>query len=227
MKALILKDLHYIYKDGRKGLTGVNFECEEGSKVCLIGKNGSGKTTLLLHINGLLNGTGLIEVMGIRRSKNTMKEIRQKTGLLFSQVEHHFIMPELINDILLGVEAGSAGYEKAMEIIGYFNLNRYAGTNPLELSSGEMKRAALAGILARQPELLLLDEPLQNLDRENSTKLMDILSSLKVTMLIATHSRFLVENLADQVAVMDSGRITGVYTKSKAMKRKDVNDLLL
>lgn len=227
IKALVIRDLHFHYRDGRTGLNGLSLECDAGSKVCLVGRNGSGKTTLLLHINGLLNGKGYIEVCGIKRSRETMKEIRRKTGLLFSQVEHHFIMPELFSDILLGTEKGTDEYWKAMEIIGYFSLSAYRGKNPLELSSGEMKRAALAGILARQPELLLLDEPLQNLDRENSGKLLAILASLDVTMLIATHSRFLVENIADYVAVMDSGGITGFYAKKEALRQKEVKDLLL
>jgi energy-coupling factor transporter ATP-binding protein EcfA2 len=226
MKALSIKDLRYRYRDGRNGLDGVNIEIEKGAKVCLIGRNGSGKTTLLLHINGLLNGEGLIEVMGIRRSRKTMKDIRKKTGFLFSQVEHHFIMPELLNDVLLGMEDtnDSAG---AMKLLEAFNLTRYIGRNPLELSAGEMKRAALAGVLARNPELLLLDEPLQNLDRENSEKLLALLLGLKKSMLIATHSRFLVERLADQVAVMEAGMITGVFDRAEALRRKDVKDLLL
>ncbi len=227
IKALIIRDLCFNYSDGRTGLDGVSLECDAGTKVCLVGRNGSGKTTLLLHINGLLDGKGYIEVCGIKRSRKTMKQIRGKTGLLFSQVEHHFIMPELFSDILLGTEAGTAEYRKAMEIIEYFDLFRYRGRNPLELSSGEMKRAALAGILARQPELLLLDEPLQNLDRENAERLLSILASLDVTMVIATHSRFIVENIADHVAVMDAGKITGFYMKRDALKRKDIRNLLL
>jgi energy-coupling factor transporter ATP-binding protein EcfA2 len=226
MKALLIKDLSYRYSDGRSGLEGVDIEIEKGSKVCLIGRNGSGKTTLLLHINGLLNGEGLIEVMGIRRSRETMKDIRKKTGFLFSQVEHHFIMPELLNDVHLGTdEPDNSG--SALKLLEAFNLTKYIGKNPLELSAGEMKRAALAGVLARDPEILLLDEPLQNLDRENSEKLLSILLGLKKSMLIATHSRFLVERLADQVAIMENGRITALYEKKSAMKRKDVKDLLL
>ncbi len=226
MKALLIKDLSYRYSDGRSGLEGVDIEIEKGSKVCLIGRNGSGKTTLLLHINGLLNGEGLIEVMGIRRSRETMKDIRKKTGFLFSQVEHHFIMPELLNDVLLGTDdPDNSG--SAMKLLEAFNLTKYIGKNPLELSAGEMKRAALAGVLARDPEILLLDEPLQNLDRENSEKLLSILLGLKKSMLIAPHSRFLVERLADQVAIMENGRITALYEKKSAMKRKDVKDLLL
>jgi len=227
MKALVIKDFHYSYKDGRRGLAGVNLECDKGSKVCLLGKNGSGKTTLLLNICGLLNGTGYIEVMGLKRTKKTIKEIRNRTGLLFSQVEHQFIMPELLNDILLGTSCDTAGEEKAIRLIEYFNLDKYIGHNPLELSAGEMKRAALAGILVKEPELLLLDEPLQNLDRENSNRLATILNSLKMTMLIATHSRFVVENIADHVAVMSAGSITGFYSIDEALDRQDINDLLL
>jgi len=89
-----------------------------------------------------------------------------------------------------------------------------------------MKRAALAGVLARGPQLLLLDEPLGGLDRENGEKLAAVLRSLATTMLIATHRRFVVDEVATHVAVMEEGRITGFYEKKKALKMRNVQGLL-
>ncbi|MGV7931086.1 MAG: energy-coupling factor ABC transporter ATP-binding protein [Spirochaetota bacterium] len=229
-KALVVRDITYRYPDGRMALDGVDLELDEGMRVCLAGKNGSGKTTLFLNIDGLLDGEGFISVMGIEREAGTMTRIRRSVGFLFSQVEHQFIMNDLLNDVMLGVgeEATDIAARKdiAMEWLERFDLSRYADRNPLDLSAGEMKRAALAGVLARGPELLLLDEPLGGLDRENGEKLAAILRSLPTTMLIATHRRFMVEEVATHVAVMEEGRIMGIYEKKKALKMRNVQDLL-
>ncbi|HSV95686.1 MAG TPA: ABC transporter ATP-binding protein [Spirochaetota bacterium] len=230
MKTLIVRNLSYRYPDGRRALDGVNIEVDEGMRVCLAGKNGSGKTTLFLNIDGLLDGDGFISVMGIERSAGTMARIRRSIGFLFSQVEHQFIMTDLLNDVILSVgdEAPDIGAKRkaAMEWLERFDLSRYADRNPLELSAGEMKRAALAGVLARRPGLLLLDEALGGLDRENGEKLAAILRSLSTTMLIATHRRFMVEEVATHVAVMEEGAITGIYEKKKALKMRTVQKFL-
>lgn len=227
---LNVRNLVYAYPDGRMALGGVNLELEPGMRVCVAGRNGSGKTTLFLNIDGLLDGEGYIEVMGVVRSAKTMARIRSMVGFLFSQVEHQFIMTDLLNDVILSLGNEASGTEdkkkKALEWLERFDLARYADRNPLDLSAGEMKRAALAGVLARKPELLLLDEPLGGLDRENGEKLAAILRSLTTTMLIATHRRFMVEEVATHVAVMEEGRITGFYEKKKALKMRNVQDLL-
>ncbi|MBP7604150.1 MAG: ABC transporter ATP-binding protein [Spirochaetes bacterium] len=228
--ALAVRNLVYAYPDGRMALRGVNLELDPGTRVCLAGRNGSGKTTLFLNIDGLLDGEGHIEVMGVVRSARTITRIRSMVGFLFSQVEHQFIMTDLLNDVILSLGDDASGAEdkkkKALEWLERFDLERYADRNPLDLSTGEMKRAALAGVLARGPQLLLLDEPLGGLDRANSEKLAAILRSLPTTMLIATHRRFMAEEVATHVAVMEEGRIAGIYEKEKALKRRDVRMLL-
>ncbi len=231
MKAIVVKNLSYRYPDGREGLSGVDLEVLAGMKVCLLGRNGSGKTTLLLHLNGLLDGDGTIEVMGVRRGRTTVPEMRRRVGILFSHVEHHFIMNDLLNDVILSVDDAAAPTAegkrlRAMEWLERFDLVRYRDCSPLELSAGEMKRAALAGVLAREPDVLLLDEPLQGLDRENAARLVSLLKPLEKTMLVATHQRFLVEEIATHVAVMERGKVAGLYTKREGLERKDVRGLL-
>lgn len=230
MNALAIKGLEYQYPDGRYGLRGVDFTVEEGNRVALIGSNGSGKTTLLLHVIGLLDGDGYIEVMGIERTRKTIREIRKRVGFLFSQVEYQFIMPDLLNDIILGFSETSLPRElkkdKAMQWLENLNLSQYSDRSPLDLSSGEMKRAALAAILSRDPDILLLDEPLNNLDKQNSMILIEILRSLKNTMIFATHRRLLVEQLSTHIALMEGGRITGFYRKEDGLKLSREKDLL-
>ena len=230
MNAIMIKDLTYHYPSGRHALKGVSLELPEGTRTALIGKNGSGKSTLLLHINGLLDGGGIIEVSGVRRSRATIAEIRKKIGLLFGQTEYHFIMTDLLRDVMLGVrDAGLSPEQKRGEAMGwlrYFGLEGYASASPMDLSSGEMKRAALAGVLAAKPEILLLDEPLNGLDRESAAGLVSLLKEVPATMIIATHRLFLVETLATHVAVMDEGIITGFYPVEKGLRLKKVKDLL-
>ncbi len=229
-KAMVVRNLSYNYPDGRRGLDGVNIEVESGMRVALVGKNGSGKTTLLLHINGLLDGKGHISVMGIERNRKTMKEIRGRVGYLFSQVEYQFIMPDLINDVMLGLSGGKGtpheARDAAMKWLRRFDLERYAEYSPLDLSAGEMKRAALAGILAGNPDLLLLDEPLNNLDRESGDVLISLLANTPSTMLIATHRLHLVKGLATHVAVMKNGAVTAFLAKKDALRDEEVLSLL-
>lgn len=230
MKALIVRNLNFQYPDGRAGLNGVNLELEQGMKVALVGRNGCGKTTFLLHINGLLDGDGHLEVMNTRRSRKTIKEIRKRVGFLFSQVEYQFIMPDLRNDIILSLSETAdtmpVKEKTAMDWLRRFGLEQLAGYHPLDLSSGEMKRAALAAILAKKPDILLLDEPLNNLDRENSLVLISLLKSLDNTMIMATHRRLLVEELATHIAVMEGGTVTGFYDVKKGLKMEKVKSLI-
>jgi cobalt/nickel transport system ATP-binding protein len=230
MKILEIKGLHYSYPDGKKALAGADLFLDKGTRTALIGKNGSGKTTLMLHVVGLLDGEGHIAVAGISRTPKTISKIRKHVGYLFSQVEYQFIMPDLINDIILSIPDSSAAKEKKIHVaekwLERFNLSQYSSSNPLDLSSGEMKRAALAGVLAKEPELLLLDEPLNNLDRENSIILIDLLKSFSAAMLIATHRRFIIEELATHIAVMERGIITGFYEKNAGLKRKEIRELI-
>ncbi|MCL1911846.1 MAG: energy-coupling factor ABC transporter ATP-binding protein [Leptospirales bacterium] len=230
MDALVIKNLNYSYPDGKAALSDVNLTVQEGSRVALIGENGSGKSTLLFHINGLLDGQGYIEVMGIRRAKKNMKAIRRSIGCLLNPIEYQFIMPDLANDIMISLPERLSDKEKyyaALQWLRKFNLERYASSSPLELSSGEMKKAALAGILAREPDLLLIDEPLNNLDRASSLEILELLASMNQTMLVATHRFIAAEKLATHVAVMKGGSITGYYSAKEALALKEVKELLI
>jgi len=225
-----IKNLTYTYPDGRTGLDDINIEITKGMKLALLGGNGSGKTTLLLHLNGLLDGRGEITVFGMKRKKSSIKEIRRRIGFLFSDVHHHFIMPDLLNDVMLGMSGMNMSVqskkENASAWIDKFGLSDYSRCSPLELSSGEMKRAAMAGIMASDPGMLVLDEPLNNIDKKNSLMLLNILSSIDLSMIIATHRSIVAENLATHIAVMHDGQISEPYEKKEALKMNKVKNLL-
>ena len=218
---ILVKNLSYRYPDGKQALDGINLEVAPSSRLILAGPNGSGKSTLLLHLNGLLDGPGEISIAGLARTRRNMGKIRKIIGYLFSQVEYQFIMPDLLNDVMLSVPDDVSDISRrrdlAMGWIARLGLEEFAERSPLELSSGEMKRAALAGILAGEPEVILMDEPLNNLDRASSMQLMDILSSLDQTMVIATHRRLLAEKCATHLAFMKQGRIEEVLEAGDAL----------
>ena len=231
MYSIAVKNLSYTYPDGKRALNNLSIEIEEGAKVALVGHNGSGKTTLLLHLNGLLDGKGDIEIAGIKRNKKNIPVIRKKTGLLLNRAEYNFIMPDLLSDILLSVPVGIKNSDErrniAMQWLKRFSIEQYAASNPMDLSSGEMKKGAMAGIFAMAPEVVLLDEPLSNLDRPACIEVIDILSGMNQTILMATHQRILAEKLATHIAVIERGEITGLYPKDKALLMDEVNNLLL
>jgi cobalt/nickel transport system ATP-binding protein len=228
--AITVRNLSYSYPDGSRALEQVDLEVRSGSRLVLAGPNGSGKSTLLLHLNGLLDGPGEITVAGLERTRREIRNIRKKIGYLFSQPEYQFIMPELLNDVILSIPERISGKERrkeaAMGWLEKLGLAGYAGRSPLDLSSGEMKRAALAGILAREPELLLMDEPLGSLDRESSMQLIDIFDSLEQTMVIATHRRLLAERCATDIAFMRDGRITGIHPAEEALCSPEAKQVL-
>ena len=231
MKSIKVENLSYTYPDGKKALNNLSLEIEEGAKVALAGHNGSGKTTLLLHLNGLLDGKGHIKIAGIERTKKNIPLIRKKTGLLLNRAEYNFIMPDLFSDILLSIPPEIKNQNERKEIafqwLKRFSIDQYARSNPMDLSSGEMKKGAMAGIFAMEPEVVLLDEPLSNLDRPACMEVIDILSGMNQTILMATHQRILAEKLATHVAVIERGEIKGLYPKDKALLMDEVNNLLL
>jgi len=227
---IYVHDLSYRYPDGRLALDSVHMQVVPASRLVLAGPNGSGKSTLLLHLNGLLDGPGEISIAGLPRTRKNMGAIRKRIGYLFSQVEYQFIMPDLLNDVMLSVPDVIADLEQrkhiAMGWIAKLGLQHYANRSPLDLSSGEMKRAALAGILAREPEVILMDEPLSNLDRKSSMMLIDILSSLKQTMVIATHREIIARECATHIAFMREGRVDEVMPVTDALATPAADEVL-
>ena len=183
-----------------------------------------------MHIVGLLDGEGEIEVNGILRTRKNMDLIRREAGILFGQTEFHFIMPDVLNDVMLSMRDGNMTIvekkQKAVDCLTLLGIHHCAAVSPLDLSAGEMKRASLAGVLAGNPSLLLMDEPLNNLDREGIESLIEILKGLQQSMLVSTHRKYIIEKLATHCAVMDNGRITEVIPRKKFHGNILINSLV-
>lgn len=210
MKIISAHNISYRYPDGTNAISKISFTVEQGEKIALIGHNGSGKSTLLLLLGALILPTSGTLVIGERElTRKTQSTIRKKVGMLFTHVEYQFIMPDCLNDVMLSIREGTREERKAlaMQYLRNVNLEEHVHQNPIFLSSGEMKRAALASILAKQPEFLLLDEPLANLDKPSSDAVIKILESVDIAIIFATHARHAVEALAKRTIVLDKGNL--------------------
>jgi cobalt/nickel transport system ATP-binding protein len=208
-----ITNLSYVYADGTQALDHINLAIEATERVALIGANGSGKSTLLLHLNGILSPqTGSVKVGEQAMTPDNLKSIRNFVGLVFQNPDDQLFMPTVWEDIAFGpLNQGIAEPElshriqHAMRAVG---LNaHYAERMASNLSGGEKKRVAIAGILAMQPQVLVFDEPSAQLDPHSRRQLIELLRSLPLTQLIATHDLDLALDLCSTTVVLSRGRV--------------------
>lgn len=211
MSAVLVRGLRYRYADGTQALDGVDFECAEGECVALFGANGSGKTTFALHLNGLLQGEGSVEICGVAVQKSTLNEIRRLAGLVFQDADEQLFMPTVLEDAAFGPlnlglprEQAVARAAKALEQVGMAGALHKA---PYHLSAGEKRRAALAGVLAMDPRVLVLDEPTTSLDPPGHRDLIQLVRALPQARILATHDVAFARALASRAVFFDRGRI--------------------
>lgn len=188
---IAVRDLRYRYEDGTAALNGVNFRLEAGESVALLGANGSGKTTFALHLNGLLSGEGSVEVCGLPMNKRHAAEIRRKIGLVFQDSDCQLFMPTVMEDVTFGPLNHGLPPEKALEramvALTRVGMSGAAAKAPYHLSAGEKKKVAIAGILAMEPEILVLDEPTTFLDPPGQRALAELLADLPQAKILITH----------------------------------------
>jgi|Deesub1362A_J573_1020465.scaffolds.fasta_scaffold00057_60 cobalt/nickel transport system ATP-binding protein len=218
MEAIIAtRSLDYVYPDGTKALKDINVSIERGLKVAFIGPNGAGKSTFLLHLNGILRptrGEVFIEGKPLKYDKQSLKKVRQKVGMVFQNPDDQLFAPQVWQDVAFGPRniglpesEVRERVDKALKMVGIEHL---AEKPPHFLSVGQKKRAAIAGILAMDPEILVLDEPLSHLDPQGRNELIEILDDLSFlgkTILVATHSVEFAYFWADYIYVLISGTI--------------------
>ena len=209
-----IQGLIYRYPDGRPALNGVHMTLAEGEKVALVGANGSGKSTLLLNLIGcLIPQSGEIRAFGHIVDKASLPEVRKKTGFLFQNPEDQLFMPTVREDV--SIAPANKGWEHARirdwveECMATAGVAHLADRPPWRLSNGEKRLVAVAGILAMQPELFLMDEPTSDLDPRARRNFIALLKRLSHAMLIATHDLDMVLECCTRVIVLDNGRIVG------------------
>lgn len=208
---ILVRGLRYQYDDGTVALNGVNFRLEAGETVALLGANGSGKTTFVLHLNGLLSGEGTVEVCGLPVNPKNIVEVRRKIGLVFQDSESQLFMPTVLEDVAFGpLNHGLSpqkAAQRAMACLEQVGMSAAAGKAPYHLSAGEKKRVAIAGILAVEPDILVLDEPTTFLDPPGQRALAQLLSALPQAKILITHDMPFARALCSRAAFFRNGVI--------------------
>ena len=218
-----IEDLNFVYQKGmpdeRQVLHDVNLEIEDHDIVAIIGHTGSGKSSLIQHFNALLKPTsGKITVNGIdiTDKKANLKEIRKKVGMVFQYPEYQLFEETVFKDIAFGPknmglskeEIETSVYE-AMEMVGLSK--DLKDRSPFELSGGQKRRVAIAGVLSMKPEIFILDEPTAGLDPKGRDSLLEKIENLHknsdMTVIFVSHSMEEVARLAKNVIVMNDGRV--------------------
>ncbi|OLP15874.1 cobalt ABC transporter ATP-binding protein [Leptolyngbya sp. 'hensonii'] len=211
---IAIEKLSYIYPDGTEALRGIDLAIQATERVALVGANGSGKSTLLLHVNGILiPQRGSIRVGDWPIEPRYLKQIRNFVGVVFQNPDDQIFMPTVWEDIgfgptnqgLRGVEL-SQRVQAALWAVG-LDLEQYGHRNPSNLSGGEKKRVAIAGVLAMQPQILVFDEPTAQLDPRSRRQLIQLLQTLPQTQLIATHDLDMALELCSRAIVLSQGQV--------------------
>jgi cobalt/nickel transport system ATP-binding protein len=207
-----MRDVEFAYPDGRTALRGVNLTVEGGQRVALLGPNGAGKTTLALHLNGILEpSSGSVSIAGLDVTEPNLAEVRRLVGLVFQDANDQLFMPTVREDVAFGpANLGLTGAdleERVGVALGSVGGTEFAGRPPHHLSGGEKRRAALATVLAMEPEVLAFDEPSSGLDPAGRRELVATLRSLPMTKLIITHDMSLALELCPRAVIMNHGAV--------------------
>lgn len=221
--AITFKSLSYIYDEGmpyaHHALKDINLNIEEGKITAIIGKTGSGKSTLVEHLNALLvPSSGSLEIEDtiiLPGKKNKgLKALRKKVGLVFQFSEYQLFEETILKDVAFGPKNYGASEQEAiakaklaLKMVGIDE--SYYETSPFDLSGGQKRRIAIAGILALEPKIIVLDEPTAGLDPKGSQEMIDLFVKLNkkagITVILVTHDNEIVYNYADNTVLMADG----------------------
>ncbi|MFW9896786.1 MAG: energy-coupling factor ABC transporter ATP-binding protein [Candidatus Thorarchaeota archaeon] len=215
----------------------MSLNIEENAIYALTGNNGSGKTTLLRLLVGLLKpSSGLIKIFNnpLTRDKKKLWKLRQSIGFLFQNPDDQLFAPTIGEDVSFGAKNLKLDDEEVNKRVNWalkaVDLLDFKNFSPFDLSWGQKKRAALAGVLVMKPKLLILDEPFANLDFKSIYNHLRILENLRkennITLLFTTHNLFFVENWAEKMVVLHDGKIVFEGSPQQGLKDTDVNNLL-
>jgi len=195
---ITIKNLNYHYPDGTKALDNISLEVKQGETVGIIGPNGAGKSTLLLHLNGILEGDGKVEVDG-------------EVGLVFQNPDDQLFMPTVFDDVSFGpINMELNRKEIINQVDGALNKVGMVGFKERtshHLSLGEKRKISLATVLSMNPDVLVLDEPTSNLDPASRREFINFIGKMDITKIIATHDLDMVKKTCSRVIILNNGKI--------------------
>lgn len=219
--SIALEHVNYIYSPGtayeKRALNDISLEIGQGQFVGIIGHTGSGKSTLIQHLNGLMKATSgdiLYDGQSIYAEGYDMRKMRSQVGLVFQYPEHQLFEVDVISDVCFGPknqglseEESEKNAREALELVGF--PEKYYKQSPFELSGGQKRRVAIAGVLAMKPKVLILDEPTAGLDPKGRDEILDQIAKLHketgMTVVLVSHSMEDVARYVDRIIVMNKG----------------------
>lgn len=216
-------DLTFAYPDGRQAIDSLSLNVQEGETVGLIGPNGAGKTTLFLCLCGVLAcKRGMISVAGLDPADATQRrQLPSKIGIVFQNSDDQLFSSSVLDDVAFGPLnldlPKNEVKQRVSQSLAQVGMSGQEDRVPFHLSGGEKRRAAIAGVLAMRPSVLLLDEPTMFLDPRGRRDIIDLIRSLPGTKLMATHDLPMVRECCSRVIVLNQGKLIAEGTPSSIM----------
>ena len=228
-----LENISHRYSDGTLALHDVSLSFEKGERIALLGTNGSGKTTLLHHLNGILKPTmGKIyfEDKPLEYDSKTLLDLRRRVGFVFQDPNDQLFAPTVKQDVAFGplnlgqpTDKVKRVVDEALRIVG---MTEFSDKPPHFLSFGQKKRVAIAGVLAMQPEVLIMDEPTSNLDPRATSEILHLLlrlnKDLGLTLLLATHDVDMVPLFANKLYILNKGKLVSEGSPEELFSNTDL-----
>jgi cobalt/nickel transport system ATP-binding protein len=226
--AIDINHVFFRYPDFR--MEDINLQLHVGEQKAIVGLNGSGKTTLFKLILGLLEpDSGEIFVFDRKITRDNLWEMRQNVGFLFQNPDDQLFAPTVWEDVAFGPRNLGLSEEEVAERVKWaldrVGMSRYVNRPVNQMSHGQAKRVALAGLIAMRPSILILDEPFTGLDFKMVETMIEIIQKLRqdgISIMFTTHNRFFIENWSDSVAVIKDGRIIYDGPTKEAVKQSEV-----
>jgi cobalt/nickel transport system ATP-binding protein len=228
-----LENLSHRYSDGTLALDDISLSFAKGERIAMLGTNGSGKTTLLNHLNGILKptaGTIYYEDKPLEYNAKALLDLRKRVGFVFQDPNDQLFAPTVKQDVAFGPL--NLGYspdkvkelvDEALQIVG---MSEFTEKPPHFLSLGQKKRVALAGVLAMQPDVIIMDEPTANLDPRATSEILHLLLRLNkdsgITLILATHDVDMVPLFANRLYILNKGKIASEGTPKEIFSNAEL-----
>lgn len=223
---IIFKEVSFSYEPGIPVLDGMSFEIAEGESVGIIGANGMGKSTMLKVLLGLLPHEGEVLVKGMPVCKKNLAEIRKTLGFVLQSSDNQMFMPTVFDDMMFGLlnygMSKPDAEERVDEVLETLGLTKLKNKYNHKISGGEKRMAAIATVLAMQPEAIIMDEPSVSLDPYNRRAVINVINTLPQTKLIASHYLEMIRETCTRVLLIGGGSVAASGKTDETLSNKEL-----